>query len=73
MKVKPSDINTTGYTHLNFAFASVDPASFVVVPANAADEELMLAFTALKTSSLKTWIAVGGFGFSDPGPTQHTW
>jgi chitinase len=73
MKLKPSDINTKGYTQLNFAFASVDPASFVVLPADQADEELMYAFTALKTSSLKTWIAVGGYGFSDPGPTQHTW
>lgn len=73
MKVKPSDINTKGYTHLNFAFASVDPVSFVVVPANAGDVELMLAFTALKSSSLQTWIAVGGYGFSDPGPTHNTW
>ena len=30
-------------------------------------------FTALKSKGVETWIAVGGFDFSDPGPTHTTW
>lgn len=29
-------------------------------------------FTALKSSTLQTWIAIGGWDFNDPGPTQTT-
>lgn len=29
-------------------------------------------FTALKTSTLQTWIAIGGWDFNDPGPTATT-
>jgi chitinase len=31
-------------------------------------------FTALKSQRVETWIAVGGFDFSDPNTTTHyTW
>ncbi|MCJ1248162.1 hypothetical protein MMC30_005379 [Trapelia coarctata] len=73
-KVMPSQIKTDGLTHLNFAFASIDPMTFQIVTANPEDEQLYPEFTALKSSSLETWIAVGGFDFSDPGsPTYTTW
>jgi chitinase len=29
-------------------------------------------FTGLKTANLKTWIAIGGFDFSDANATTHT-
>lgn len=29
-------------------------------------------FTALKSSTLQTWVAIGGWHFNDPGPTQST-
>jgi chitinase len=33
----------------------------------------MYQFTKLKSDKLQTWIAVGGWEFSDPGPTRNTW
>ncbi|KAL2880734.1 hypothetical protein SGCOL_003761 [Colletotrichum sp. CLE4] len=71
-RISPSQIKTTGYTHLNFAFASIDPTTYAVIPAEAADEPLMREFTALKKSGLQTWIAVGGYDFSDVNRTTHT-
>ncbi|KAF2803392.1 glycoside hydrolase [Mytilinidion resinicola] len=72
-RIWPEQINTTGLTHLYFAFAYIDPVTFSIVPAEPADVELIPRFTALKTQSMQTWIAVGGWSFSDPGPTQGTW
>jgi chitinase len=72
-KIYPHQINITGYTHLYFAFASIDPSTFQIVPASSDDIALYSEFTALKSSKLQTWIAVGGFDFSDKGPTRHTW
>ncbi|KAL8706001.1 MAG: hypothetical protein Q9201_000885 [Fulgogasparrea decipioides] len=68
-----SQIDADGLTHLYFAFAKIDPGNFAVVPDQAADIPLYTAFTARKTSTLQTWIAIGGFDFSDPGPTRNTW
>ncbi|KAI9712955.1 MAG: hypothetical protein M1812_006702 [Candelaria pacifica] len=72
-RITPSQIKTTGLTHLNFAFATIDPVSFAVVPADPGDVALYTQFTALQSSSLKTWISIGGFDFSDVGPTHTTW
>ena len=71
-RISPSQINTNGLTHLNFAFASIDPASFAVVPHNQLDVILYSEFTALKSKTLQTWIAIGGFDFNDPGITHTT-
>ncbi|KAF2705719.1 glycoside hydrolase family 18 protein [Pleomassaria siparia CBS 279.74] len=72
--VFPNDIDSGGYTHLFFAFASVDPNSFAVVAADPGDVKLYTEFTALKTRGLQTWIAIGGFDFSDPNRATHkTW
>ncbi|KAL9595736.1 MAG: hypothetical protein Q9179_004865 [Wetmoreana sp. 5 TL-2023] len=72
-RISPSQIDADGLTHLYFAFAKIDPGNFAVVPDQAADIPLYTAFTARKTSTLQTWIAIGGFDFSDPGPTRNTW
>lgn len=72
-RITPSQIDTTGLTHLNLAFASIDPSSFEVVPVDSRDVALYTEFTALKTSTLQTWISIGGWDFNDPGPTQTTW
>lgn len=72
-RIKPNQIATGGYTHLNLAFATIDPSSFAVLPANDGDTGIYLDFTSLKSSSLQTWIALGGWDFSDPGPTRNTW
>ncbi|KAH8797670.1 bacteriodes thetaiotaomicron symbiotic chitinase [Xylogone sp. PMI_703] len=71
-RIDPAHINTTGLTHLYFAFASIDPQTFAVVPTDPEDEPIYSQFTSLKTSSLETWIGIGGFDFSDPGTATHT-
>ncbi|KAK7956544.1 uncharacterized protein PG986_005766 [Apiospora aurea] len=53
-KIFPADIASKGYTHLYYAFASIDPNSFGVVPAHSGDVELYEQFTALKSRGLET-------------------
>ena len=72
-RVSPSKINTADLTHLYFAFAKIDPNTFATIPGNDGDVERYAEFNKLQSSSLQTWIAIGGFDFSDPGPTRHTW
>lgn len=70
--VLPSQINTSGLTHLIFAFASIQPQTFEVVAGNN-DTSLYTQFTALKSAKMETWISIGGGSFSEPGPTFTTW
>lgn len=63
--VKPSDIKKSSFTHLNYAFAEFD-ASYSVVPADTADVPLYTQFTALQSSTLQTWIAIGGGDSASP-------
>ncbi|KAJ8108265.1 hypothetical protein ONZ43_g6481 [Nemania bipapillata] len=73
-RIAPDQIQTDGYTHLFYAFASIDPESFVVMPWEEEDIYLMTAFTELKTPTMQTWVAVGGYDFSDVDqPTHTTW
>jgi chitinase len=74
-KVYPKDIKTEAYTHLYWAFASIDPVSFNVKLWNSADEEHVREFTKLKGKgrNLQTWVAVGGYDFSNEGATHTTW
>jgi chitinase len=73
--VAPKDLDTKGYTHLFFSFGFIDPNTFSLVPAHPDDVTLMRDFTDLsKNGGVKTWIAVGGFDFSDPKTATHkTW
>lgn len=67
------DINLDPYTHLNFAFASFNPAApFEIAPPDTNTGALFNRFTSLKSKKkgLQTWISVGGWAFSDPGPTH---
>ncbi|KAI0418524.1 family 18 glycosyl hydrolase [Xylaria grammica] len=70
--VSPEDLNLNGFTHLNFAFAFFDPSSFQIAPMDEPSGRLYSDFTALKDthSGLQTWISVGGWSFTDPGPTR---
>jgi chitinase len=71
----PEDIPAAAYTHLNFAFAYIDPTTFAVSPMNPGDPALYARFTNLKTlnPSLQTWISIGGWSMTDPGqPTATT-
>lgn len=73
-KITPNQIKTDNYTHLYWAFASIDPTAFTIKLADSSDEEYAREFTALKGQgkNLETWVAVGGFDFSDNGTSTHT-
>lgn len=71
----PEGIPTGAYTHLNFAFAFVDPTSFEIAPMQETDVPLYTRFTGLKASNtgLQTWISVGGWSMNDADqPTAKT-
>ncbi|KAF2640323.1 glycoside hydrolase [Massarina eburnea CBS 473.64] len=72
-QMRPQDIDSTGYTHLYYAFSSIDPKSYAVVAVDPADVALYTEFTALRSRGLQTWIAVGGYDFSNEGDTHKTW
>ncbi|KAJ1326027.1 chitinase [Microdochium nivale] len=66
--VSPKQLDTSLYTHLFYAFASINPSTFAITNAHPDDEKNIPEFTALKKNGgPQTWIAVGGFDFSDPG------
>lgn len=71
--VAPEDLNLDGFTSMNFAFAFFDPDTFQISPMDANGASLYNRFTALKSKKpgLQTWISVGGWSFTDPGPTQN--
>lgn len=71
-KVSPRQLNTTGYTHLFYSFASINPVTFEIADAHPDDPAMMREFTSLQTSSLRTWIAIGGFDFSNNNTATHT-
>jgi chitinase len=72
--MQPENIPVDSYTHLNFAFAHVDPTTYTIVPMAGTQTSLYSRFTALKKQKpgLKTWISIGGWSFNNPGPTQGT-
>ncbi|CZR67060.1 uncharacterized protein PAC_16959 [Phialocephala subalpina] len=66
----PSATTNLGFTHVNFAFAFFDPATFAIAPMDGKTGALYNRFTALKSRGVQTWISVGGWSFTDPGPTR---
>lgn len=71
----PEGIPGCIYTHLNFAFAYIDPGSFTVAPMNDSDFQLYTRFTGLKATypGLQTWISIGGWSMNEPNkPTAAT-
>ncbi|KAL4901140.1 glycoside hydrolase superfamily [Aspergillus multicolor] len=59
----PEEIEASMWTHLNYAFALIDPNSYTIGQMNVYDSLLYPKFTALKmqNTKLKTYIAVGGW------------
>ncbi|CAN9317488.1 unnamed protein product [Alternaria alternata] len=70
----PEDIPIGLYTHINFAFATIDPKTFKVAPSSKTDVDLYkrLMLHKQKDPGLKVFIAIGGWTFNDPGPTATT-
>lgn len=55
-----------------FSFGYITPGDFNIVPMDDLDPELFSKMTAMKrkNKALKVMIALGGWTFNDPGPTQ---
>ncbi|KAL4904228.1 hypothetical protein BDW74DRAFT_185842 [Aspergillus multicolor] len=73
--LNPEDLLIGAYTHLNYAFAFIDPDSYKIANMQDSDEEYMPRLTALKNynPSLEVWIAIGGWSMNDPDqPTKRT-
>ncbi|KAF2154797.1 glycoside hydrolase family 18 protein [Myriangium duriaei CBS 260.36] len=71
----PEEVPAGGYTHLNYAFAFIDPSSYKVAPMSDLDTDLYPRFTNLKQNNpgLETWISIGGWSMNDPDqPTAST-
>ncbi|KAJ3952540.1 hypothetical protein N0V92_011012 [Colletotrichum tropicale] len=70
----PEQIPSQVYSHINLAFASINPDTFEIVPATKGDADLYKRVANLKAKDqhLKVLIAVGGWTFNDPGPTART-
>ncbi|KAL3423877.1 glycosyl hydrolases family 18 protein, partial [Phlyctema vagabunda] len=67
-----SDIPVGALTHLVFSFAYITPGTFNIAPMDDLPSNLFSTFTALKrrNTALKVMVAIGGWTFNDPGPTQ---
>jgi chitinase len=70
----PEKIPLGYYTHINFAFALIDPVTFNIAPMGSDVAALYQRVTALKIlqPGLQVWISVGGWAMNDPGPTATT-
>ncbi|CAM1509012.1 Fc.00g027510.m01.CDS01 [Cosmosporella sp. VM-42] len=71
-RFKPSNIPTGVYTHINFAYASVDPSTYEITPATKGDDQLYKLLTNLKLQDLdlKVFISIGGWAFSEADATK---
>ncbi|OTB14128.1 glycoside hydrolase family 18 protein [Daldinia sp. EC12] len=67
-----SNIPVNSITHLYFSFGSITPGDYSITGMEGLPEWLFSNFTDLKQKNpaLKTVIAIGGWTFNDPGPTQ---
>ncbi|KAI4763235.1 glycoside hydrolase [Aureobasidium sp. EXF-3400] len=73
-KMDPSEIPVEALTHLNYAFAYVNPGTYDIVPMSGTKASLFSEVTSLKQRNpdLKVWISIGGWSFNDNNTaTQH--
>ncbi|OBT73001.1 hypothetical protein VF21_07849 [Pseudogymnoascus sp. 05NY08] len=70
----PEDVTLGYWTHINFAFAYIDPGTFEIAPMSNDVAALYQRVSALKQkqNGLEVWISVGGWSFNDPGATATT-
>lgn len=69
----PSQIPLGYYTHLNFAFALIEPGTYYITDMDSTTATYYERLTSLKTEQvgLQVWISVGGWSMQDPGPYHH--
>ncbi|CAG8979165.1 hypothetical protein HYALB_00000299 [Hymenoscyphus albidus] len=72
--ITPADIPLGYCTHINFAFALIDPKTFRIAPMDPNTASRYDAVTALKVRQfgLQVWIAIGGWAMNDPGPMRKS-
>ncbi|KAM5357977.1 hypothetical protein ACJZ2D_015720 [Fusarium nematophilum] len=69
----PEQIPIGLYTHINFAFGTINPKTFAL-EANTLEDKAMyerLMFLKKKDKRLKIYLAIGGWTFNNPGPTAN--
>ncbi|KAL2809321.1 glycoside hydrolase superfamily [Aspergillus granulosus] len=74
-RVSPEAIPAGYYTHINVAFAGIDPETFEITGSASGDHELWTRVQSLRLEqpSVEIWIALGGRVFNDPDqPTRTT-
>jgi GH18 family chitinase len=71
-KKLPQDLDTTGFTHLVLAFATIDPQTYKIREMHPDEETVYHDFTT-RPDGLPKYLGVGGWEFSNPGPTRRTW
>lgn len=69
----PEQIPLGYYTHINFAFALINPDTYHIDSMDDTTGTLYSAVTGLKEHqpNLEVWIAVGGWAMNDPGRYRH--
>jgi chitinase len=72
--MSPEQVPLGYYTHINYAFAYIDPNTLQIAPMDSKVGSLYLQVSSLKANQpgLKVWLSIGGWSFTDPGPTQRT-
>lgn len=67
----PEQIPLGVYSHINFAFATINPKTYEVLLADNRDKDLYKQLTALKAynPNVQILVALGGWTFNNPGST----
>lgn len=71
----PESLTVAGYTHINAAYAWIDPDNYTVTTASAQNPEIWTRLVSLKETNpgLQVWISIGGWMMNSPiQPTSET-
>lgn len=68
--MEPEKIPLGYYTHINFAFALINPDTYRMDEMDSGTASRYRRVSALKErqNNLEVWIAIGGWAMNDPGP-----
>lgn len=72
--MQPENVPLGYYSHINFAFASINPLLYTIEDMAPDVGALYQRVSALKLNQpdLQVWLSIGGWSFNDPGPTANT-